>query len=79
MSRIEVAVQTEDGVCAATLHTPSDGGAHPAVIVYHDAGGVRETFLAMADRLAGLGYAVLLPDVYYRAGGFISPSTSPRC
>jgi carboxymethylenebutenolidase len=59
---------TEDGTCAATLHTPSDHGSWPAVILYPDAAGVRETFAAMADRLAGLGYAVLLPDIYYRAG-----------
>ncbi|MCB5910017.1 dienelactone hydrolase family protein [Streptomyces pinistramenti] len=61
---------TADGVCAATLHTPSQHGSWPAVILYSDAAGVRETFAGMADRLAGLGYAVLLPDVYYRTGGF---------
>jgi carboxymethylenebutenolidase len=70
MSRTDVTVTTEDGACAATLHTPSGGGSRPAVILYPDAGGVRETFSAMADRLAGLGYAVLLPDVYYRSGGY---------
>jgi carboxymethylenebutenolidase len=35
-----------------------------------DAGGVRDTFLAMADRLSGLGYATLLPDVYHRHGPY---------
>ncbi|MGV7699708.1 dienelactone hydrolase family protein, partial [Mycobacterium kansasii] len=29
-------------------------------------GGVRGTFEEMAAKLAGFGYAVLLPDVYYR-------------
>jgi len=70
MPRTDVTVPTEDGACAATLHTPSNGGSWPAVILYPDAGGVRETFGAMADRLAGLGYAVLLPDVFYRTGGY---------
>jgi carboxymethylenebutenolidase len=70
MPRTDVTVLTEDGPCAATLHTPSSRGSWPAVIVYPDAGGVRETFDAMADRLAGLGYAVLLPDIYYRTGGY---------
>jgi carboxymethylenebutenolidase len=70
MPRVEVAVPTPDGACAATLHTPDGAGPWPAVILYVDAGGVRETFREMADRLAGLGYAVLLPDVYYRLGGF---------
>jgi len=36
--------------------------------MYPDAGGVRQTFQEMADTLAGFGYAVLLPDVYYRHG-----------
>ena len=38
------------------------------MILYVDAGGVRPTMHAMADHLAVLGYAVLLPDVYYRHG-----------
>ncbi|MFC4086943.1 dienelactone hydrolase family protein [Amycolatopsis samaneae] len=66
MPRADVTIDTEDGVCAATLHTPPGGGGVPAVILFPDAAGVRETFAVMADRLAGLGYAVLLPDVYYR-------------
>ncbi|MEV0264727.1 dienelactone hydrolase family protein [Streptomyces sp. NPDC050617] len=68
MPTVNATVPTEDGVCAVTLHTPAEHGSWPAVILYPDAVGVRETFRAMADRLAGLGYAVLLPDVYYRAG-----------
>ena len=36
--------------------------------MYPDAGGVRDIFQDMAARLAGFGYAVLLPDVYYRHG-----------
>src|SRR5882757_8870442 len=66
MPRTDVTVPTEDGNCGATLHTPSEHGSWPAVLLYTDAGGVRETFAAMADRLAALGYTVLLPNVYYR-------------
>jgi carboxymethylenebutenolidase len=66
MPHEKVVVTTEDGECAATLHTPAGGGAHPAVIMYPDAGGVRDTFAGMGDRLAELGYTVLVPDVYYR-------------
>lgn len=36
--------------------------------MFPDAGGVRDTFDRMAAKLAGFGYAVLLPDVYYRQG-----------
>lgn len=70
MPRVEVVIPTPDGECAATLHTPEGAGPWPAVIVFPDAGGVRETFRAMADRVAGLGRVALLPDVYYREGGF---------
>ena len=38
--------------------------------MFPDAGGVRPTFHDMAQRLADLGYAVLLPNVYYRLGEF---------
>jgi len=36
--------------------------------MYVDAGGVRDTMREMAQHLADQGYAVLLPDVYYRHG-----------
>jgi carboxymethylenebutenolidase len=43
-------------------------GPVPGVVMYIDAYGVRPAMREMAARLAGLGYAVLLPDVLYRAG-----------
>ena len=70
MPRVALTIPTPDGDCAATLHVPAGPGPWPAVIMYPDALGVRDTFLTMADRLAGLGYATLLPDVYHRHGGF---------
>ena len=36
--------------------------------MYPDAGGVRTAVRQMAEQLAGLGYVVLVPDVYYRSG-----------
>src|SRR4051812_8476326 len=68
MANINVTIPTTDGTCSATLHVPEDGTQHPAVILYPDAGGTRDTFRQMADRLATYGYAVLVPDVYYRVG-----------
>jgi carboxymethylenebutenolidase len=67
---VELTVPTPDGACAATLHTPAEPGTHRPVLLFHDAGGVRATFHTMADRLAALGYAVLVPDLYHRSGGF---------
>jgi carboxymethylenebutenolidase len=68
MTQRDVSIQTADGTCAASLHTPAGDGPWPAVIMYPDAGGVRQTFHEMAQRLADLGYAVLVPNFYYRLG-----------
>jgi len=67
---IPVAIPTQDGVCRAWLLTPSTPGRWPAVIFYGDAGGMRPAMTAMARRLADAGYAVLLPDPYYRYGPY---------
>ncbi|WP_327117774.1 dienelactone hydrolase family protein [Nocardia sp. NBC_01730] len=66
MHRSQVQIPMPDGTCSASLHTPPSTGSVPAVLLFPDAAGVREVFAVMADRLAGLGYAVLLPDMYYR-------------
>ena len=68
MPTISATVNTPDGACPVTLDTPNGTGPWAGVIMYPDAGGVRDTFQDMAARLAGFGYAVLLPDVYYRHG-----------
>jgi carboxymethylenebutenolidase len=57
-----------DGACTVRLCTPEGSGPWPGIVMFPDAGGVRETFFQMAAQLAGHGYAVLLPDVYYRSG-----------
>lgn len=49
---------------------PDGDGPWPGVVMYPDAGGVRPALREMAQRLAGLGYVVLLPDVYYRHGSW---------
>jgi carboxymethylenebutenolidase len=66
--RIDVEVPTPDGASPSTLHLPEGSGPWPGVLFLPDAGGAREVMRAMADRLAGFGYVVLLPDTYYRAG-----------
>jgi carboxymethylenebutenolidase len=70
MTQRDVSIPTPDGTCDASLHTPVGTGPWPAVIMFPDAGGVRPTFHAMAQQLADVGYAVLLPNVYYRLGEF---------
>ncbi|HLR98806.1 MAG TPA: dienelactone hydrolase family protein [Mycolicibacillus parakoreensis] len=61
---------TADGSCRLTLAVPDGTGPWPAAVMYPDAGGARETFTAMAAELAGSGYVVLVPDVYYRHPGW---------
>ncbi len=68
MPRLNVEVPAADGRSTATVHVPEGDGPWPGVLVFPDAGGARETFRRMGDRLAGLGYVALVPDVYYRAG-----------
>ena len=70
MGRFDVQVPAPDGHSHGTLHFPDGDGPWPGVLVFPDAGGARETFGRMGDRLAGLGYVVLVPDIYYRSGGW---------
>lgn len=68
MPTITDTITTSDGTCPVTLATPRGEGPWPGVIMYPDAGGARPALSDMAEKLAGYGYAVLVPDVYYRDG-----------
>ena len=68
MRRLDVQIPAADGRSHGTLHVPDGDGPWPGVLVFPDAGGTRETFGQMGDRLAGMGYVALIPDIYYRAG-----------
>jgi carboxymethylenebutenolidase len=57
-----------DGMADALFAHPEDGGRHPAVILYMDAFGIRPALRAHVERLAGHGYCVLAPNVFYRDG-----------
>ncbi len=43
-------------------------GAHPGVLIWPDAFGLRPSFREMARRLAAQGYSVLVPNPFYRVG-----------
>ena len=70
MAERNVEIATEDGTCPGSLHVPAGDGPWPAVIMYPDAGGLRDTFRQMGERLAREGYVVLVPDFYYRTGSY---------
>lgn len=65
---MDVEIPAPDGTSNGSLHVPQGDGPWPGVLMYPDAGGLRDTFRQMGDQLAGTGYAVLIPDIYYRAG-----------
>lgn len=71
-----VDIATEHGVLDAHLFLPDAKGAWPAVILLTDIRGVRPAFQTMGQRLADHGYAVLLPNVYYRGGR--APVVDPK-
>jgi carboxymethylenebutenolidase len=61
-------IRAPDGVADAYLTRPDEGERHPGVLFVMDAFGLRPRIEEMADRIAGRGYAVLAPNVFYRAG-----------
>ena len=64
----ELVVRTADGNASAVLFRPDDAQRRPGVLHLPDIGGVRAAHRDMARRLAGEGYVVLLPNVFYRTG-----------
>jgi carboxymethylenebutenolidase len=70
MAQRAVEIQTADGTCPAALSIPIGAGPWPAVIMFPDAGGMRDTMRQMGERLSSMGYVVLVPDFYYRNGPY---------
>lgn len=50
------------------LVVPDGKGPWPGVVVVHEAFGVDDNMRYMAQRMASLGYLVMLPDLYSRGG-----------
>lgn len=63
-----VEIRTKDGTVDTFICHPERNGPHPAVIFYMDAPAIREELRDMARRIATVGYYVMLPNLYYRAG-----------
>ncbi len=70
MPQQSVEIQTADGTCPAALSIPSGEGPWPAVIMFPDAGGMRDVLRQMGERLSEMGYIVVVPDFYYRNGPY---------
>ncbi len=61
-------IETKDGAMETFVCHPERGGPYSAVLFLMDAPGIREELRDMARRLGTVGYYVLLPNLYYRAG-----------
>jgi carboxymethylenebutenolidase len=64
----QIDIPTKAGRIDTFICHPERRGPWPAIIFYMDAPGMREELRDMARRLATVGYYVLLPNLYYRAG-----------
>ena len=62
-----VRIPTRDGASGGFLYRPDGTGPWPGVLHLTDIGGIRPAHQEMADKLAGEGYAVLMPNVFYRS------------
>lgn len=62
----DVKVKTPDGMADAALYYPEGKGSWPAVLIWPDVVSLRPVFREMGKRLAGEGYVVLVPNLYYR-------------
>ena len=65
VSAADVEVSTPDGTADCHFVHPASG-AHPGVLIWPDALGLRPAFEQMGRRLAESGYAVLVVNPYYR-------------
>jgi carboxymethylenebutenolidase len=68
MGRIDI--KTRDGTCPSYVYQPPGNGPWPAVLVFMDGLAIRPAMLELGERLASLGYFVLLPDLFYRSGPY---------
>ena len=68
MTATTLGIRTEDGTVDTHFFTPDGQTPKSAILFYMDGLGLRQALFDMAARMASHGYAVLLPNLYYRAG-----------
>jgi carboxymethylenebutenolidase len=62
--QIPIGDATADGV----IFAPAPEGRWPGVVMLTDIAGIREAHRQVAQRLAGEGYTVVMPNLFYRSG-----------
>jgi len=66
MVQEEIEIPLTAGTAGAVVYRPEGERQWPGVLHLTDIGGIRPAYHDMARRLAGEGYAVLMPNVFYR-------------
>ncbi len=66
MREENVQIKMKDGVAGGLVYAPDGDGPWPAVLYYPHGLGIDAGFHQMTKRLAGDGYVVLLPNIFYR-------------
>ncbi len=64
-----VEIETPHGRMETFITHPEQGGPFPPVVLFMDVWGVREQLFDIARRIGTVGYAVAVPNFYYRKGG----------
>jgi len=68
LTETEIEIHTSHGTADGLLYQPEENGSWPGVFFFTDISGIRASQRAMAARVCSEGYAVLMPNLYYRAG-----------
>jgi len=68
MTERKIEIPMQDGSCDGFFYCPEGDGRWPGILYLTDIGGIRPSNREAAGRLAKEGYAVLLPNVFYRTG-----------
>jgi len=68
MSEEAISITTPHGQADGYFYRPEGHGPSPGVLFFTDGSGIRQAKRDMAARLAAAGYAVLMPNPYYRDG-----------
>lgn len=64
----EVEIRTPDGTADGLFYQPETGESSPGIFFLTDIGGIRPSQRAMAARICSEGYAVFMPNLFYRTG-----------
>lgn len=68
MIETDLQIHTADGISDSVFFRPEGSGRWPGVLYLTDLAGLRPAYREMGRRLAAHGYAVLMPNAFYRTG-----------